>query len=147
LPQAPRAPWPTAGLGSTDATAASFSWRSRGPWPRLRGHVFTGFPWNPLAYVWAFAIPLLHGAALVGVYGLGTLTFLVLAAPVAGWRAAVVALASVGMAGLAGEQTMTTAASAEGSTAEGPMVRIVQPNVAQAEKGLPRIAPASSHNW
>jgi apolipoprotein N-acyltransferase len=103
----------------------------------LRGNVFTGFPWNPLGHVWAFATPLLQGAALVGVYGLGTLTFLVLAAPVAGWRAAVVALAAVGVAGLAGEQTMTTTASAEGSTAEGPMVRIVQPNVAQAEKGLP----------
>lgn len=103
----------------------------------LRGHVFTGFPWNPLGHVWAFATPLLQGAALVGVYGLGTLTFLVLAAPVAGWRTAMVALAAVGVAGLAGEQTMTTTAPAEGSTAKGPMVRIVQPNIAQAEKWRP----------
>ena len=39
----------------------------------LRGHIFTGYPWNPLAHVWAFATPLLQGASLVGVYGLGTL--------------------------------------------------------------------------
>jgi apolipoprotein N-acyltransferase len=35
----------------------------------LRGHIFTGYPWNPLAHVWAFATPLLQGASLVGVYG------------------------------------------------------------------------------
>src|SRR6185295_7808220 len=49
----------------------------------LRGHVFTGFPWNPLGHVWAFATPMLQGAALFGVYGLGSLSFLVLAAPMA----------------------------------------------------------------
>ena len=38
----------------------------------LRGHIFTGYPWNPLGHVWAFATPLLQGASLVGVYGLGT---------------------------------------------------------------------------
>ena len=47
----------------------------------LRGHVFTGYPWNPLGHVWAFATPLVQGAALFGVYGLGAFTFLVLAAP------------------------------------------------------------------
>ena len=47
----------------------------------LRGHVFTGYAWNPLAHVWAFATPLLQGAALFGVYGLGLLTFMILAAP------------------------------------------------------------------
>ena len=37
--------------------------------------------------------PCCRGAALVGVYGLGTLTFIVLAAPAAGWRASLAALA------------------------------------------------------
>src|SRR4029453_4232243 len=55
----------------------------------LRGHIFTGYPWNPLAHVWGFATPLLQGAALFGVYGLGMLTFLVLAAPTAGWRGSI----------------------------------------------------------
>ncbi len=96
----------------------------------LRGHVFTGFPWNPLAHVWAFAPPLLQGAALFGVYGLGTLTFLVLASPAAGWRAALAALVAVGLAGVGGQQIM-----GERAPAAGPIVRIVQPNIPQAEKG------------
>jgi apolipoprotein N-acyltransferase len=96
----------------------------------LRGHIFTGFPWNPLGHVWAFAPPLLQGAAVVGVYGLGTLTFILLAAPVAGWRASLAALVTVGVAGAAGLAIMPPPDTAAG----GPVVRIVQPNVAQGEK-------------
>lgn len=98
----------------------------------LRGHIFTGYPWNPLAHVWAFAAPLLQGAALVGVYGLSALSFIVLAAPVAGWRAAGAALAVVGLAGVAGQQIMPPIAAETG-----PVIRIVQPNVPQAEKFRP----------
>src|SRR6202023_433416 len=72
----------------------------------LRGHIFTGYPWNPLAHVWGFATPLLQAASLVGVYGLGTLTFMVLASPAAGWRASFASLAVVGVAGVAGQQLM-----------------------------------------
>jgi len=102
----------------------------------LRGHVFTGYPWNPLGHVWAFATALLQGASLFGVYGLGTFTFLVLAAPMAGWRAAAGALALTGLAGVGG-QAVLSSATAAGNLAEpstGPIVRIVQPNVAQKEK-------------
>jgi apolipoprotein N-acyltransferase len=99
----------------------------------LRGHIFTGYPWNPLGHVWAFAAPLIQGASLVGVYGLGTLTFIVLAAPTAGWRAAVAALAVVGLAGVAGQQVMAPVEP----TADAPLIRIVQPNVPQAEKWRP----------
>jgi len=98
----------------------------------LRGHIFTGYPWNPLGHVWAFATPLLQGASLVGVYGLGTLSFMVLAAPAAGWWAALGALAVVGLAGIAGQQAMPPVADGAG-----PIIRIVQPNVAQAEKWRP----------
>ncbi len=97
----------------------------------LRGHLFTGYPWNPLGHVWAFATPLLQGAALVGVYGLGTVTFLVLAAPTAGWRASVAALVAIGLAGAAGEAAMVPIAGG------GPLVRVVQPNTAQSEKWRP----------
>ncbi|CAN5908458.1 apolipoprotein N-acyltransferase [soil metagenome] len=97
----------------------------------LRGHLFTGYSWNPLGHIWDFATPLLQGAALFGVYGLGMLTFLVLAAPTAGWWAALAALILLGAAGLAGQTIMP--AVAEG----GAWVRIVQPNVAQATKWLP----------
>jgi apolipoprotein N-acyltransferase len=99
----------------------------------LRGHVFTGYPWNPLAHVWAFATPLLQGAAVVGVYGLGTVSFLVLAAPAAGWRAAAAALGAVVLMGVGGLLAM---ASADQGSA-GPLLRIVQPNVPQSEKWRP----------
>ena len=98
----------------------------------LRGHVFTGYPWNPLGHVWGFATPLLQGAALFGVYGLGMLSFLVLAAPTAGWRASIGALVSVGLAGWVGQSA--TAGSDNGN---GPWIRIVQPNVPQSQKFRP----------
>ena len=109
----------------------------------LRGHIFTGYPWNPLGHVWAFATPLLQGAALFGVYGLGALTFLILAAPTAGWRASVAALVAIGLVGAGGQAMM---ASAGGGATGGPMVRIVQPNIPQAGKWLP-IPGALWPNW
>ena len=99
----------------------------------LRGHVFTGYPWNPLGHVWAFAAPLLQSVALFGVYGLGAFTFLVLAAPTAGWRASLATLVLVGLAGAAGVAAM--APSGEGQP--GPMLRIVQPNIPQSDKWRP----------
>ncbi len=104
----------------------------------LRGHVFTGYAWNPLAHVWAFATPLLQGAALFGVYGLGLLTFMILAAPVAGWRASILALVVAGGAGFAGQAAMAPVDTA----GEGPLVRIVQPNTPQAEKWRPEMRAA-----
>jgi apolipoprotein N-acyltransferase len=101
----------------------------------LRGHVFTGYPWNPLGHVWALATALLQGASLFGVYGLGTFTFLVLAAPAAGWRAATGALAFTLLAGFGG-QAVLNSTPAEGSSDQSgaTLVRIVQPNVPQKEK-------------
>ena len=104
----------------------------------LRGHVFTGYAWNPLAHVWAFATPLLQGAALFGVYGLGLLTFMILAAPAAGWRASILALVVAGGAGFAGQAVMAPVDTA----GDGPMVRIVQPNTPQAEKWRPEMRSA-----
>ena len=42
----------------------------------LRGHVFTGFPWNLPAYGWGAAPGVLQSAALFGAYGLSVLTLL-----------------------------------------------------------------------
>ena len=39
-----------------------------------RGHLFTGFPWNLVGNIWSGYLPVLQGAALFGVYGLGLLT-------------------------------------------------------------------------
>jgi apolipoprotein N-acyltransferase len=100
----------------------------------LRGHLFTGDPWNPLGHVWTLATPLLQGAAVFGVYGLGTLTFLILAAPAAGWRASIAALVVIGGAFAAGLSIMAPEDSVPAAAAARPIVRIVQPNIAQSEK-------------
>lgn len=108
----------------------------------LRGHVFTGYPWNPLGHVWAFAVPLLQSAAVFGVYGLGLLTFLVLAAPAAGWRASFAALALVGLAGFGGQMVMAPIGAGEGGGGVAPVIRVVQPNTPQAEKWRPETRAA-----
>lgn len=120
--------WPSLGGRYSRLVVLAIAWTAA-EW--LRGHLFTGYPWNPLGHVWAFATPLLQGAALFGVYGLGMVTFLILAAPAAGWRASVVALIVVGVGGYAGQMAM--APVGEG----GVWIRIVQPNVPQSEKWRP----------
>jgi apolipoprotein N-acyltransferase len=121
--------WPGVGGRYSRLVVLAIAW-ALAEW--LRGHLFTGYAWNPLAHVWAFATPLLQGAALFGVYGLGMLTFLVLAAPTAGWRASIAALLVVGLAGWAGQSAMAAIDSGNG-----PWIRIVQPNVPQSEKWRP----------
>jgi apolipoprotein N-acyltransferase len=96
----------------------------------LRGHLFTGYPWNPLGHVWAFWTPLLQSAALFGVYGLSLFSFIVLAVPLAGLRGVLAALAITAVAGAGGTLVMDAPVTA----GSGPLVRIVQPNIAQAMK-------------
>jgi apolipoprotein N-acyltransferase len=42
----------------------------------LRGHLFTGFPWNLVGYTWAFSPEIMQVASLVGIYGLSLLVLL-----------------------------------------------------------------------
>jgi apolipoprotein N-acyltransferase len=122
--------WPSTGGRYSRLLLLAIAW-TIAEW--LRGHVFTGYAWNPLAHVWAFAMPLVQGAALFGVYGLGLLTFMILAAPAGGWRASILALVVAGAAGFAGQAAMAPVDTA----GDGPLVRIVQPNTPQAEKWRP----------
>ena len=125
--------WPRLGGRYSRLILLAITW-AMAEW--LRGHVFTGYPWNPLGHVWAFAMPLMQSVALFGVFGLGLVTFLVLAAPVTGWRASIAALVVVGAAGLAGQSIMPPIEQGRGA-GDGPMLRIVQPNTPQDQKWRP----------
>lgn len=64
--------WPYNGISRAFAFAAiwvGFEW--------LRGHLFTGFPWNLVGYVWAFSPEMMQIASLLGVYGLSLFAVLI----------------------------------------------------------------------
>lgn len=108
----------------------------------LRGTLFTGFPWNPLASVWGLSPEILQAAAWIGAPGLSFLTALVSVAPVlllprpraasTGARVAlallVLVIPSLWLAG-----TMRLSGS-EAADREDLVVRIVQPAIAQEKK-------------
>ncbi|MFW6077156.1 MAG: apolipoprotein N-acyltransferase, partial [Hyphomicrobiales bacterium] len=112
-----------------------------GEW--LRGHVFTGFPWNAPGYAAGALDGLGQGAAFVGLYGM-TLAMLLwagLAAVVAterlsrrGLIVAGVVLALAPLALMAGHWRLATA---ESSTFGHIGLRIVQANIAQGDKWQP----------
>ena len=98
----------------------------------LRGHLFTGFPWNLPAYMWHDAPPVMQLAALVGAYGLTLATLVWAALPaMADRRLRLLAAASfiltVALGGLRLWQHPT-------DSADSVNVRIVQANVPQTAK-------------
>lgn len=114
----------------------------------LRGHIFTGFPWNLVGYAWSsdFApwLAVLQSTSVIGIYGLGLITVILAALPALladsdapPRRSALILLAgAVVWAGLAGWGTWRLQQPDPGTVA-GVRMRIVQPNVAQAAKWLP----------
>ncbi|KJB95608.1 apolipoprotein N-acyltransferase [Skermanella aerolata KACC 11604] len=110
----------------------------------LRGHVFTGFPWNLIGYSWTGFLPVLQSVAVIGIYGLGLLTVAVAALPallpdpsesVMRARASVaVGLVLLGAMGLAGWVRLSQADSA---TVPGVRLRVVQPAIPQTLKWVP----------
>jgi len=107
----------------------------------LRGHLFSGFPWDLPGETWRAGSALSQAASLVGAYGLTWLTLAVAAAPGLGWRGKGARLALVGAAaaltGLYGFGVWRLA-HALGAPAPGaPLVRIVQPATAEAASDAP----------
>lgn len=104
----------------------------------LRGHAFTGFPWNLPAYAWGASLGVLQSAALFGSYGLSLLTIL-LGASLAelcarergAWHlpASMAALFLILLAG--GDVRLALVHPGE---VPGVRLRLVQPNVPQREK-------------
>ncbi|MEM9850960.1 MAG: apolipoprotein N-acyltransferase [Pseudomonadota bacterium] len=107
----------------------------------LRGHIFTGFPWVLPAYIWADT-PLRLSVALIGSYGLTLLTLVAAALPFVarqkvGLRSSILGLGLLGLAAIPGLGPTYP----EDENDHLGTVRIIQPNIDQAEKWDPDLAP------
>lgn len=108
----------------------------------LRGHVLTGFPWNLIGYTWVDHSGPRQVAAAVGSYGLSLLTVVAAMLPavavftvsVRDRRHALVVLGIVVGALWIGNLRLPSGDLEEPS---GPVVRVVQGNIAQAQKWRP----------
>lgn len=113
----------------------------------LRGHALTGFPWNIAAYGWGASLAVMQSAALFGAYGLTLLTIL-FGASLAGpfgkpmeWRFPL-AMSALFLAFFAGGEVRLSTIKVE--EVPGVRLRIVQPNIAQADKYRPVLV---EQNW
>ncbi len=110
----------------------------------LRGHAFSGFPWNSFGYALAIVPVWAQGAALFGLWGLTLLTFAVFASPATlidgrdattrPWLA--LAVAAIVLAALAGFGVYRFA-TVSVTPVDGVRLRIMQPNLPQDEKFRP----------
>jgi len=115
-----------------------------GEW--LRGHLFTGFPWNLQAYSWAASLAVMQSMALIGAYGLSFLTIL-LGASLAdltrrGAFKAPVAMIALFLVAWGGGEARLMAHPLR--MVAGVKLRIVQPNIPQREKDPARYY---ARNW
>ncbi|MFD1624633.1 apolipoprotein N-acyltransferase [Azospirillum griseum] len=127
-----------AGGGVASACLFAAAW---GLMEWVRGHAFTGFPWNLIGYGWVGVLPVLQGVSLVGIYGLSLLTVLVAALPAAladplarprrAWGALVVGLAALALLGGWGGWRLATASDA---VVPGVRLRLVQAAIDQRLK-------------
>ncbi len=114
----------------------------------LRGHIFTGFPWNLLGYAVSGSEAWSQFASLVGVYGLSFAVVAVAASPAllaadgerrlvgvaGGWLWCAVFVFAAVLSWLAGNEILNAPAENEETALR---VRVVQPNIAQEEKWDP----------
>ncbi|MGW8135007.1 apolipoprotein N-acyltransferase [Sphingomonas zeae] len=130
--------------------AAGVAWRLRGRRPDaayvlifgaawiateyLRARLFTGYAWDPLSVAWLPVIGVARMSAFVGTYALSGLT-VVLAGAIwlalrRRWHLAAVIVPATGLAALSAPLTR-----APEPAADAPLVRVVQPNVSQDQRG------------
>ena len=106
----------------------------------LRGHLFSGFPWNAYGYALTGPLILAQSAALIGIWGLTFIAVAVFASPAvltddrAGMRRWLpLALGAVLLAALAGYGAMRLSRTPT-AFVDGVRLRIMQPNLQQDEK-------------
>jgi len=113
----------------------------------LRGHVLTGFPWNIAAYGWGASLGVLQSVALFGSYALSLLTILFGACLAELFQQKPNWLLPCSMSGfflllwIGGEIRLTEVPTAD---VPGVTLRLVQPDIAQADKYTPRYV---LRNW
>lgn len=109
----------------------------------LRGHLFTGFPWNLIGYVWTVSDVMLQSASIVGVWGLSLFSVLLFTMPASLVyqdgktlkKASIIptmVVFGIAVAMFAGGTYRL--AGAHDKTVQGVYVRIVQPNFTQLFK-------------
>ena len=113
----------------------------------LRGHLFTGFPWNLVGYSWAQSEELIQVAAVVGIYGVSFIVVLSAILPSALAEhssrrfviALVVSVALPAMTWIGGGIRLSMAPEPGTATVDGVGLRIVQPSIPQREKWPPNL--------
>ena len=107
----------------------------------LRGHLFSGFPWNTFAYALISPLWLAQGASLIGIWGLTFLAVAIYASPAVladdradtarPWLVVAMALSVVLALGIFGAARLATFPT---TYEAGVRMRIMQPNLAQDAK-------------
>ena len=122
------------------ATWVAFDW--------IRTWIFTGFPWNLVGTAWAISDGMLQFSALAGVHGLSLLTVAAAAMPAiltdggggpAFRRRSMPVIAVFAVLGLVWGAGMLRLAGAKEDMVPGVRLRLVQPNIEQKLKWLPRL--------
>lgn len=113
----------------------------------LRGHLFTGFPWNLYGYTWAETLPVAQVASIGGVYFLSLLTCLWASLPgfLAVWgkglplKGLLLGAAALTLAGswFYGHQRLEANPAV---MRQDVAIRLVQPNISQEDKWNPEMA-------
>ncbi|MCC2110737.1 MAG: apolipoprotein N-acyltransferase [Hyphomicrobiales bacterium] len=109
----------------------------------LRGHLFTGFPWNLFGYVFAATLPTMQLAALIGSYALTIPAVIIFAAPATFWdggngrrRYGLGLIAAILLAAIFGYGAVRLQTPPPEDVA-GVSLRIVQPSIDQRAKWRP----------
>lgn len=129
-------------------SVAAYGFSFIGIWSLLefaQGHLFTGFPWNLLAYIWEGYLPIAQVVSVAGSYGLGLVTLFLFCLPGIGIlysRYAFKLTLGVSLLCLAalyywGQHRINSTTIAFHPDI---LLRVVQPCISQKEKGKPSYA-------